>query len=39
MVLKENPIGITFTFDDQTNVKSEQLLEVVIMTSEKRLYI
>ena len=33
MALKEDPVGITLTFDGWTNVKSEQLLGVVIMTS------
>jgi hypothetical protein len=39
ITLKENPIGVTLTFDGWTNVKNEQLLGVVIMTSEGRPYI
>ena len=39
MALKEDPVGITLTFDGWTNVKSEQLLGVVIMTSEGRPYV
>jgi hypothetical protein len=39
IALKEDPIGVTLTFDGWTNVKNEQLLGVVIMTSEGRPYI
>ena len=39
MTLKEDPVGIILTFDSWTNVKSEQLLGVVIMTSEGRPYV
>ena len=39
IALKEDPVGITLTFDGWTNVKSEQLLGVVIMTSEGRPYV
>ena len=39
IALKEDPVGITLTFDGWTNVKTEQLLGVVIMTSEGRPYV
>ncbi|CAB5361935.1 unnamed protein product [Rhizophagus irregularis] len=39
IVLKEDPISITLTFDGWTNVKNEQLLGVVVMTSEGRPYV
>jgi hypothetical protein len=39
IALKEDPIGVTLTFDGWTNVKNEQLLGVVIMTSEGRPYV
>ena len=39
IALKEDPVGITLTFDGWTNVKSEQLLGIVIMTSEGRPYV
>ena len=37
--LYEDPVGVTLTFDGWTNVKNEQLLEIVILTSEGRPYI
>ena len=39
MVLKEDPVGVTLTFDGWTNVKNEQLLGVVVITSEGRPYV
>ena len=39
IALKKDQIGITLTFNEWTNVKNEQLLGVVIMISEGRLYI
>lgn len=39
IALKEDLVGITLTFDGWTNVNNEQLLGVVIMTSEGRPYI
>ena len=39
MALKEDPVGVTLTFDGWTNVKNEQLLEVVVITSEGRPYV
>jgi len=39
IALKEDPVGVTLTFDGWTNVKNEQLLGVVIMTSEGRPYV
>ena len=39
VALREDPIGVTLTFDGWTNVKNEQLLGVVIMTSEGRPYV
>ena len=39
IALKEDRVGITLTFDGWTNVKTEQLLGVVIMTSEGRPYV
>jgi hypothetical protein len=39
IALKEDPIGVTLTFDGWTNVKNEKLLGVVIMTSEGRPYV
>ena len=39
IALKEDQIGITLTFDGWTNVRNEQLLGVVIMTSEGRPYV
>ena len=32
--LREDPIGVILTFDEWTNVKNEQLLGVMIITSE-----
>ncbi|PKB92255.1 hypothetical protein RhiirA5_387829, partial [Rhizophagus irregularis] len=37
--LKENPVGVTLTFDGWTNVKNEQLLETVILSSEGKPYV
>jgi Protein of unknown function (DUF 659) len=39
IALKEDPIGVTLTFDGWTNVKNEQLLGIIIMTSEGRPYV
>ena len=39
VALKEDQIGVTLTFDGWTNVKNEQLLGIVIMTSEGRPYV
>ena len=39
IALKEDPVGIILTFDGWTNIKSKQLLGVVIMTSEGRPYV
>ena len=39
IALKKDQIGVTLTFDGWTNVKNEQLLGVVIMTSEGRPYV
>src|SRR3989337_992498 len=39
MALKEDPVGVTLTFDGWTNVKNEQLLGVVVITSEGRPYV
>jgi hypothetical protein len=37
--LSEDPVGVTLTFDGWTNVKNEQLLGIVIITSEGRPYV
>jgi len=37
--LREDPIGVTLTFDRWTNVKNEQLLGVMIITSEGKPYV
>jgi hypothetical protein len=37
--LHEDPISITLTFDGWTNVKNEQLLGVMIITSEGKPYV
>ena len=37
--MKKDPVGVTLTFDGWTNVKNEQLLGVVIMTSEGRPFV
>ena len=37
--LHEDPIGVTLTFDGWTNVKNEQLLGVMIITSEGKPYV
>ena len=39
MALKEDPVGVTLTFDGQTNIKNKQLLGVVVIISEGRPYI
>lgn len=39
ITLKEDQIGITLTFDGWTNVKNEQLLGVVVMTSDGRPFV
>ncbi|CAB4388180.1 unnamed protein product [Rhizophagus irregularis] len=39
IALKEDQTGVTLTFDEWTNVRNEQLLGVVIMTSEGRPYV
>ena len=38
IALKEDPVGVTLTFDGWTNVKNEQLLGAVLITSEGRHY-
>ncbi|RHZ57353.1 hypothetical protein Glove_390g69 [Diversispora epigaea] len=38
-VLQKDPVGVTLTFDGWTNVRNEQLLGVVIITSEGHPYI
>ncbi|PKK62158.1 hypothetical protein RhiirC2_717910 [Rhizophagus irregularis] len=37
--LKEDPVGITMTFDGWTNVKNEQLLGTVLISFEGRPYV
>ena len=37
--LIEDPIDITLTFNRWTNIKNKQLLEAVLITSERRPYI
>jgi len=37
--LREDPTGVTLTFDGWTNVKNEQLLGVMIITSEGKPYV
>ncbi|GBC09020.1 hypothetical protein RclHR1_08550006 [Rhizophagus clarus] len=37
--LKEDPVGITLTFDEWTNIKNEQLLGTVLLSSEGKPYI
>ncbi|CAB4398843.1 unnamed protein product [Rhizophagus irregularis] len=39
IALREDPVGITLTFDGWMNVKSKQLLGVVLMTSEGRPFV
>jgi len=39
IALKEDPVGITLTFDGWTNVNNEQLLGTVLLTSEGRPYV
>jgi Protein of unknown function (DUF 659) len=38
-VFQEDSVGVTLTFDGWTNVRNEQLLGVVIITSEGRPYV
>ncbi|GES98661.1 hypothetical protein GLOIN_2v1885672 [Rhizophagus clarus] len=37
--LKEDPVGITLTFDEWTNIKNEQLLGTVLLSSEGKPYV
>ena len=37
--LREDSVGVTLTFDGWTNVKNEQLLGVMIITSEGKPYV
>ena len=37
--LKEDPVGVTITFDGWTNVNNEQLLGTVLLTSEGKPYV
>ena len=37
--LYEDPVGVTLTFDGWTNVKNEQLLGIIILTSKRKPYI
>jgi hypothetical protein len=37
--LKEDPVGVTLTFDGWTNVNNEQLLGTVLLTSEGKPYV
>jgi len=39
IILKEDPVGVTLTFDGWTNVKNEQLLGAVLISSEGRPYV
>ena len=39
IALKEDQVGVTLTFDGWTNVKNEQLLGAVLITSEGRPYV
>jgi hypothetical protein len=39
IALKEDPVGVTLTFDGWTNVNNEQLLGTVLLTSEGRPYV
>ena len=39
IALKEDPVGVTLTFDGWTNVKNEQLLGAVLISSEGRPYV
>ncbi|UZO22165.1 uncharacterized protein OCT59_014535 [Rhizophagus irregularis] len=39
IALREDPVNIILTFDGWMNVKSEQLLGVVLMTSEGRPFV
>ncbi|CAG8537107.1 4752_t:CDS:1, partial [Ambispora gerdemannii] len=38
-ILKEDQIGVTLIFDGWINIRNEQLLETVIITSEGRSYV
>ncbi|GBC10077.1 hypothetical protein RclHR1_09310012 [Rhizophagus clarus] len=39
IAFKEDPVGVTLTFDGWTNVNNEQLLGTVILTSEGKPYV
>jgi len=39
IALKEDSVGVTLTFDGWTNVKNEQLLGAVLISSEGRSYV
>ena len=39
IALKEDPVGVILTFDGWTNVKNEQLLGAVLISSEGRPYV
>ena len=39
IMLKEDQIGVTLTFDGWTNVQNKYLLEIVILTSEGRSHV
>uniref|UniRef100_U9TB46 DUF659 domain-containing protein n=1 Tax=Rhizophagus irregularis (strain DAOM 181602 / DAOM 197198 / MUCL 43194) TaxID=747089 RepID=U9TB46_RHIID len=39
IAIKEDPVGVTLTFDGWTNVKNEQLLGTVILSSEGKPYV
>ena len=39
IALKEDPVGVTLTFDGWTNVNNEQLLGSVLLTFEGRPYV
>lgn len=38
-MLKEDPVGVTLTFDGWTNVKNEQLLGTILLASEGKPYV
>jgi len=39
IALKEDPVGVTLTFDGWTNVNNEQLLGIVLLILEGRPYV
>src|SRR5256885_15021236 len=39
IAFKEDPVGVTLTFDEWTNIKNEQLLGAVLISSEGRPYV